>query len=113
MRTKWKPPVRHILTASAPFIAVFQRTLRRLTKASSSFRLMGLSSTMRTLMGGTVPLSIPAGRVSWSKFFLLFLGLPTDGRGEEVRAGGVVAERDSGRGEPGPTGTEVVGGMPA
>ena len=35
--------------------AHFQRTLRRFMKASSSFWLMILSSTMSTLIGGTVP----------------------------------------------------------
>jgi hypothetical protein len=52
--TKWKPPVRHLATASRPFMAVCQRTLRRFTKASSSLRLIMLSSTINTLMGGTV-----------------------------------------------------------
>lgn len=62
MRTKWKPPARHLLTASNPFMAVCHRTLSRFTKASSSRRLMGLSSTISTLIGGTAPFRSPDGK---------------------------------------------------
>jgi hypothetical protein len=55
MRTKWNPPCRHFRTASSPFAAHFQRTFNRFMKASKSFWLMILSSTMSTLIGGTVP----------------------------------------------------------
>ena len=52
---------------------------------------MMLSSTIRTLIGGTAPgwpLSIPAGREGCSPFvFLLFFPLGA-GRGDETRAGG-------------------------
>lgn len=86
INTKWKPPPRHLLTASRPFMAVDHRTLRRLTKASSSLRLIILSSTMRTLMGGTLPFSMPLGRDGCSVgfFFLEILGL-----GDDTRGGGV------------------------
>ena len=96
--TRWNPPVRHLSTASRPFMAVDQRTLRRLTKASRSLRLMMLSSTIRTLMGGTPLLRMPLGRAggAWSLvfFFLDFEGPAIDvwgaiGRGETVRGGGV------------------------
>lgn len=53
MRTRWKPPSRQRVTASLPFIAVDQRTFSLLRKASNNLRLIMLSSTTRTLMGGT------------------------------------------------------------
>lgn len=52
---------------------------------------MMLSSTIRTLIGGTAPFNIPAGREGWSPllaFFLLFLGLFV-GRGLLTLGGGV------------------------
>ena len=91
INTRWNPPARHFVTASLPFIAVCQRTFRRFMNASRSFRFMMLSSTIRTFMGGTPPLSIPAGRDGWSLFaFLYFLGREVTGRGEETRGGGVM-----------------------
>ena len=53
---------------------------------------MMLSSTIRTLMGGTVPSRRPAGSLGWFAFvFVRFC--PNLGRGEEVRAGGGVVTR--------------------
>lgn len=52
---------------------------------------MMLSSTIKTFIGGTPPLSMPAGREGWSLFaFLDFLGREAIGRGEETRGGGVM-----------------------
>ena len=51
---------------------------------------MMLSSTMRTLIGGTEPLSIPAGREGWSELDFLFLFcLVFVDRGEGACGGGV------------------------
>src|SRR5437870_2438391 len=91
MSTRWKPPSRHLLTASRPFIAVCQRTFRRFINASRSLRLMMLSSTMSTLIGGTVPSRrLVAARKGplLLTFFLDFRGF-CDGRGEDTRGGGV------------------------
>jgi hypothetical protein len=88
MSTKWKPPVRHFVTASRPFMAFCDRTLSLFMNASKSLRLMMLSSTIRTLIGGTAPLSIPVGNEGWSEFvFLFFLGRLC-GRGDDIRGGG-------------------------
>lgn len=90
MRTKWKPPARHLVTASRPFMAVCHRTLSRFMNASSSLRLIMLSSTIRTLIGGTAPSSKPAGSDGWSALFLIFLLslLLTCGRGDATGCGG-------------------------
>ena len=56
-------------------------------KASRSLRLMMLSSTMSTFMGGTAPFSIPAG-TGWSVVAEAFFFLRCVGRGEETRGGG-------------------------
>lgn len=40
-------------------------------------------------MGGTPPFSMPAGRVGWSRFFLVFLGRELAGRGDATLGGGV------------------------
>src|SRR5271170_246324 len=60
IKTRWNPPVRHWDTAALPFMAVFQRTRSRRMNCSSSLRLITLSSTMRTFIGGTVPSRRPA-----------------------------------------------------
>ena len=50
---------------------------------------MGLSSTMRTLMGGTEPSRRPVGMAGWEGMFFLELRFALVGRGEESRGGGV------------------------
>ena len=92
INTRWKPPPRHFLTASCPFIAVCHLTFNRFMNASRSLRLMMLSSTIRTLMGGTAPSRSPAGNLGWFAFVLV-LFCPNLGRGEEVRSGGGVETR--------------------
>ena len=97
MRTKWKPPSRHLVTASFPFMAVLQRTFKRFMKASSRRRLMILSSTMRTLIGGTAPSRTEAASVDvCTTCFLerLVLGALGRGPGEETRGIGGVAALD-------------------
>jgi hypothetical protein len=75
MSTKWKPPAFHFVTASLPFMARCHRTLRRCMKAPKTRKLIMLSSTIRTLIGGTEPSNRPAGKpgASGSCFFLRFL----------------------------------------
>src|SRR5215469_305992 len=51
--TRWNPPCRHLDTASRPLTAVCHLTFSRRMNCSSSFMLIWLSSTIRTLMGGT------------------------------------------------------------
>lgn len=54
---------------------------------------MILSSTIKTLIGGTALLSITAGRGVWSGvafFFLVLVAIAVGGRGEATLAGGVV-----------------------
>jgi hypothetical protein len=84
MRTRWKPPARHFVTAWRPSMAVCQRTLSRFIKASSSLRFMMLSSTINTFMGGTPPLSKPTGRDGCSPFFRDFLALGFGSGGELI-----------------------------
>jgi len=48
-----------------------------------------LSSTMRTLIGGTAPLSIPVGRDGCSAFAFLVLFTRAAGLGEDTLGGGV------------------------
>ncbi len=66
--------------------------------ASSSFRLMMLSSTISTLMGGTAPSSKPSGSDGCSALFLIFLLslLFTCGRGDATLCGGGVEVLRSG-----------------
>ena len=89
MRTKWKPPARHFVTASRPFMAVCHRTFRRFMKASSNRRLIMLSSTMRTFIGGTAPSRSPAGSFGGLSFVLRPGFCVFRGRGEETRGGGL------------------------
>lgn len=49
---------------------------------------MGLSSTIRTLMGGTLPFNMLAG-LGYSELFLLLLGRVLDVLGDDGRGGGV------------------------
>lgn len=100
--TRWNPPVLHMVTASLPFMADFQRTFSLFIKASSNFRLMTLSSTSKTLIGGTELSSSMAGlgledRVgsplverATLAFFFFFGFWP--GCGEPTRLGGVRLE---------------------
>ncbi len=57
-------------------------------KASNNFKLMMLSSTINTLIGGTAPFNNPAGKEGWSFIFLLFFDL-VPGLGDETLGGGV------------------------
>lgn len=89
-------------TASFPFMADFHLTFSLFMKASSSFKLMTLSSTSSTLIGGTEPSSKfdrfgpdfeDGGGASplaerAAGFFLLFSFWPE--WGEETRFGGVI-----------------------
>ena len=61
--------------------------------ASSSLRLIMLSSTMRTLIGGTAPSRRPRGKEGFVDGLDLLPRLPLilAGRGEEILGGGVAA----------------------
>ncbi len=90
IRTRWKPPVRHRVTASRPFMAVCHRTLNRFMKASRSLRLIILSSTMSTLMGGT-PADSGAEDSALRRLFLVrrFCGCGDDALGAPDARGAV------------------------
>ena len=62
---------------------------------------MGLSSTMRTLMGGTEPSRRPVGGAGWEGMPFLGLRFALVGRGEESRGGGVAIR----------CGTDWIGGV--
>lgn len=109
IRTKWKPPWRHFFTASSPLPAHFQRTLSRFMNASRSFWLIILSSTISTLIGGTVPsIRPPKAALRNGEVLLLFLSFSVGrARGDDPRAGGVnvLCCGDSGGGGTGGVGT--------
>lgn len=89
MSTKWNPPDRHFVTASFPFMALCHRTFRRCMKAPKTRKLIILSSTINTLIGGTELSSNPAGKVGGSKP-LCFFRFGLSGRGEATRGVGGV-----------------------